>query len=149
MADITRFNPFGGLTRLDPFGRDLEDLFKGFFLTPIPFNQAAGSQIPVDITEDDKSYKVRAEIPGFNKEDIQISVNGDQVSISAETKKEKEEKKGDQVVLRECYYGKQYRAFTLAQMVDDTKTTAKYADGVLELVLPKKGAAATRKIAID
>jgi HSP20 family protein len=149
MADITRFNPFRGLTRLDPFGREIDDLFKGFFLTPVPLNQASGGQIPIDITEDDKSYKVRAEIPGFNKEDLHISVNGDQVSISAETKKEKEEKKGDQVVLRECYYGRQYRAFTLGQTVDDTKTTAKYADGVLELILPKKAPATTRKIAID
>ena len=149
MADITRFNPLRGLARFDPFGRDIDDLFKGFFLTPVPFNQMTGGQIPLDITEDDKSYKVRAEIPGFNKEDVHVSVNGDQVSISAETKKEKEEKKGDQVVLRECYYGKQYRAFTLTQAVDDTKTTAKYADGVLELVLPKKAAAAKKKITID
>jgi HSP20 family molecular chaperone IbpA len=62
------------------------------------------------------------------------------VSISAETKKAKEEKKGDQVVVREYYVGKQYRAFTLSQAVDDSKTSAKYVNGVLELVLPKKAA---------
>jgi HSP20 family protein len=149
MADITRFNPFRGLGRLEPFGREMEDMFKGFFLTPVPFNQISAGQIPVDVTEDEKSYKVRAEIPGFNKEEINVSVNGDQVSISAETKKEKEEKKGDQVVVRECYYGRQYRAFTLPQAVDDAGTTAKYENGVLELSLPKKAAAATKKIAID
>jgi HSP20 family protein len=149
MADITRFNPFRGLGRLEPFGREMEDMFKGFFLTPVPFNQISAGQIPVDVTEDEKSYKVRAEIPGFNKEEINVSVNGDQVSISAETKKEKEEKKGDQVVVRECYYGRQYRVFTLPQAVDDAGTTAKYENGVLELSLPKKVAAATKKIAID
>jgi len=149
MADITRFNPFRGLGRLEPFGREMEDMFKGFFLTPVPFNQISAGQIPVDVTEDEKSYKVRAEIPGFNKEEINVSVNGDQVSISAETKKEKEEKKGDQVVVRECYYGRQYRAFRLPQAVDDAGTTAKYENGVLELSLPKKAAAATKKIAID
>lgn len=149
MTNITRFSPFRGLTRFDPFGRDLEDMFKGFFLTPIPSGQPTAGQIPIDLTEDDKSYKVRAEIPGFNKEDIQVSVNGDQVSISAETKKEREEKKGDEVVLRECYYGRQYRSFTLPQAVDDAKTAAKYADGVLELVLPKKAAAATKKITVE
>ena len=149
MADIARFNPFRGLARLDPIGREMEDLFKGFFLAPVPFQQMSGGQIPIDVTEDDKAYKVRAEIPGFSREEIDLSVNGDQVSISAETKKEKEEKKGDQVVLRECYYGKQYRAFTLPQAVDESKTSARYTNGVLELVLPKKAAAATKKIAID
>lgn len=146
--DITRFNPFRNLARFDPFGREMEDMLKGFYLTPFSFNQLSAGQIPIDITEDDTSYKVRAEIPGVNKEDIHVSVNGDQVSISAETKKEKEEKKGDQVVLRECYFGRQYRAFTLPQTVDDTKTTAKYADGVLELELPKKATAATKKITV-
>ena len=149
MADLVRFNPFRGLSRLDPFGREIEDMFKGFFLTPMPFRELGGGQIPVDVTEDDKSYKVRAEIPGFKREEIDVSVNGDRVTISAETKKEKEEKKGEQVVLRELYYGKQYRSFTLPQMVDDTKTSAKYTDGVLELVLPKKGAAATKKITVE
>ena len=149
MADITRFNPFRGLARLDPLGREMDDLFKGFFLTPMPFGQVQGGQIPIDVTEDEKSYKVRAEIPGFNKEEIQVSVNGDQVSISAETKKEKEEKKGDQVVLKECYYGRQYRAFTLPQAVDDAEATATYADGVLNLVLPKKSAPAKNKIKVD
>ena len=149
MADIARFNPFRGLTRFDPFARDMDDFFKGGFLSPQLFGQIMPGQIPIDVTEDDKSYKVRAEIPGFNKEDIHVSVNGDQVSISAETKKEKEEKKGDQVVLRECYYGRQYRSFTLPHPVDDTKTTAKYANGVLELTLPKKASAVTKKITID
>jgi len=148
MADLARFNPFRSLSRFDPLGREIEDLFKGFFLTPVPFQQMSGGQIPIDVTEDEKSYKVRAEIPGFNREEIDVAVNGDQVSISAETKKEKEEKKGDQVVLRECYYGKQYRAFTLPQSVDDSKTTARYTNGILELVLPKKGAGETKKITI-
>jgi len=149
MAEITRFNPFRGLARLDPFGREMEDMFKGFFLTPVPFNQLSTGQIPIDVTEDEKTYKVRAEIPGFTREEINVSVEGDQVSVSAETRKEKEEKKGDQVVLRECYAGKLYRAFTLPQAVDHTKTSSKYANGVLELVLPKKAAAATKKIPID
>jgi HSP20 family protein len=150
MAEVARFSPFRNLARLDPFGREFDDLFKGFLLTPLPAQQtAAGSRIPIDISEDETSYKVRAEIPGFSKEDIQISVHGDEVSISAETKRDKEEKTGETVVLRECYYGKQYRAFTLAQAVDDAKASAKYADGVLELVLPKKESAVTRKIAIE
>lgn len=149
MTDLARFNPFRGLTRVEPFGRDLDDMFKGFFLTPMPFNQASSGQFPIDVTEDDKSFKVRAELPGFGKDEINVSVSGDQVSISAETKKEKEEKKGSQVVLRECYYGRQFRSFTLPQVVDDAKTTAKYEDGVLNLVLPKKGNGKNKSIVID
>lgn len=107
------------------------------------------AQIPIDITEDDKGYKVRAEMPGFNKDDISVSVSGDQVSISAETKKEKEEKKGDKIIHRECYYGKQFRSFTLLQAADETAVTARYENGVLSLELAKKPGNDTRKIKID
>jgi len=149
MAELARFNPFRTLSRLDPLGREMDEMLKGFFVTPFPVDQVPAGRFPIDVTEDEKTYKIRAEIPGFSKEEITVSVEGDQVSISAETRKEKEEKKGDQVVVRECYSGKQYRAFTLPQAVDDAKTSARYSNGVLELVLPKKTAAATKKIAID
>lgn len=149
MNDLTRFNPLRGLSRFDPFGREFDELFKGFFLTPVPFAQASSGTIPIDVSEDEQSFKIRAEIPGFAKEDIHISVNGDQVAISAETRKENEEKKDDRVVFRECYYGKQYRSFTLAQPVDDAAATAKYEDGVLNIVLPKKASAETRKITVN
>lgn len=148
MTNITRFRPFRGLSRFDPFAHELDDLFKGFFLTPISLDSQTGGTIPIDITEDDKSYKIRAEIPGFAKEEIHVSVNGDQVSISAETKKEREEKKGEQVVLRECYYGTAHRSFTLPQPVDDADATAKYEDGVLSLVLNKKAATSAKKITV-
>lgn len=149
MSELALLNPLRRLVRNDPFGRDIDELFKGFFLTPMPMGSSTSGQFPIDVTEDDKNYKVRAEIPGFKKEEIQVSVTGDQVTISAESKKEKEEKKGGEVVLRECYYGKQYRAFTLPQTVDEASTTAKYEDGVLELVLPKKGNGQMQKIAIQ
>lgn len=149
MADITRYNPFRGLSRLDPLGRDMDDFFKGFFLTPISLDKMPDAQIPIDITEDEKGYKVRAEMPGFNKEDISVSVSGDQVSISAETKKEKEEKKGDKIIHRECYYGKQFRSFTLPQAADEAAVTAKYENGVLSLELAKKAGSEAKKIKID
>ena len=149
MADITRYSPFRGLSRLDPFGRDMDDFFKGFFLTPISLDKMPDAQIPIDITEDDKGFKVRAEMPGFNKEEINVSVNGDQVSISAETKKEKEEKKGDKIIHRECYYGKQFRSFTLPQAADEANVTAKYENGVLSLELAKKAGSSTTKIKVD
>jgi HSP20 family protein len=104
----------------------------------------------MDLKEDDKAYTVHAEIPGMKKEDIQVSIDGNRVSISAETKTEKEEKKGEKVLRSERYYGKVARSFTLANDVDEAKAKAKYADGVLELTLPKKeGATTAKKLAVQ
>jgi HSP20 family protein len=145
MFDIARFNPLRRVSRFDPFSRDIFKDIDDLYLTPFNLNRMTGGQFPIDVSEDDKSYKVHAEIPGFSKEDIHVTVNGDQISISAETRKEEEEKKGEQVVLKECHYGSQYRAFTLPQAVDDAKCSAKYANGVLDLVLPKKEGTVSNK----
>jgi HSP20 family protein len=147
MANISRYDPFS-LTRTDPFG-DIDDLFKGFFMRPVMFEGQPQMQIKMDVKEDDNAYTVHADIPGVKKEDIHVSIEGNQVSISAETKTEKEEKKGEKVLRSERYFGKVERSFTLAHDVDEAKAQAKYADGVLELTLPKKPATAGKKLAIQ
>lgn len=147
MANISRYDPFS-LTRTDPFG-DIDDLFKGFFMRPVMFEGQPQMQIRMDVKEDDSAYTVHADIPGVKKEDIQVSIEGNQVSISAETKMEKEEKKGEKVLRSERYVGKVARSFTLAHEVDEAKSEAKYSDGVLELTLPKKAASAAKKLAIQ
>jgi HSP20 family protein len=147
MAGITRYDPFN-LARTDPFS-DLDDLFKGFFVRPIAFEGQAQMQIKMDVKENDDTYTVHAEIPGVKKEDINVTIEGNQVSISAEMKKEKEEKKGDKVLRSERYYGKVARSFTLAHDVDEAKSQAKYADGVLELTLPKKAGNSTKKLKVQ
>jgi HSP20 family protein len=106
-------------------------------------------QIKMDVKEDDQAYTVHADIPGVKKEDIHVSIEGNQVSISAETRVEKEEKKGEKVLRSERYVGKVARSFTLANEVDEAKAQAKYNDGVLELTLPKKAVSAARKLAIQ
>ncbi|MDO8890882.1 MAG: Hsp20/alpha crystallin family protein [Sulfurimicrobium sp.] len=146
MADIIRKDPFS-LTRADPFA-DLDDLFKGFFVRPMAFEGQAQMQIKMDVKEDDKAYTVHADIPGVKKEDIHVSIDGSQVSISAEVKKQKEEKEGEKVLRSERYYGKVARSFTLGHDVDENLAEAKYADGVLELSLPKKVANTSRKLTI-
>ena len=83
------------------------------------------------------------------KEDIHVSIDGNQVSISAETRMEKEEKEGEKVLRSERYVGKVARSFTLAHDVDEAKSQAKYADGVLELTLPKKAASQAKKLAVE
>lgn len=139
------------LTRYDPFTRGFDDAFKGMFLRPVRFDVDAlpELQIKLDITENGDTFQVSAEMPGVKKEDIKVSVEGNVVRISAETKKETEEKKGDQVLRSERYYGRLERAFTLDGDIDESKVDAKYADGVLKLKLPKKAASASRRIAVN
>ncbi len=143
MANITRYDPFD--VALEPF----DDLFKGFF-RPVRFEgQPQQMQIKMDVKEDDKAYTVHAEIPGVKKEDIHVTIEGNQVSISAEVKKEKEEKQGEKVLRSERYYGKVYRSFSLGHEVDEATSVAKYNEGVLDLTLPKKATTSAKKLAIQ
>jgi HSP20 family protein len=148
MAGLTRYDPFDIARRLDPF-QDIDDLFKGFFVRPIAFEGQPQLQIKMDVKENDKSYTVHADIPGVKKEDIKVTIEGNQVSINAEVKKEKEEKEGEKVLRSERYYGKVSRTFTLAHDVDEAGAQAKYSDGVLELTLPKKAVTAAKTLAIQ
>jgi HSP20 family protein len=141
MANITRFNPFD---------ETIDDLFRGFFVRPLSYDAPAGAaQFRVDVSENEGASTLRAEIPGVKKNDINITIDGDTVAISAEVKNEKEVKNGDRVLRSERYYGKVYRAFTLGQAVDETAAAARYADGVLELTLPKKAAAQAKRVTIQ
>ena len=148
MANITRVNPLNELARLDPFN-DIDNLFKGFMVRPLFQGSAVATpQIKLEVSEDDKNYTIKAEIPGVTKEDIHISVDGNLVSISAEVKKESEQKEGKKVIHSERYYGQVSRSFTLDSEVDEGAAQAKYADGVLEAVLPKKQQAPAKRITI-
>jgi HSP20 family protein len=138
------------VTRWDPFEDSFDDLVKGFFLRPIRFEQQQEPvRAKVDVKEDATSYTVLAEVPGVKKEDIQVSIDGNQVAISAEIKRQKEEKQGEKILRTERYYGKVYRSFALAQDVDSEQAQAKYENGVLELKLPKKAAASTRTLTVQ
>ena len=148
MNNLTPYDPFSGLSRFDPLG-DFDDMFKGFTLKPVLRGMEADPHMKIDVSEEDKSYLVKAEIPGVSKDDIHVSVDGNQVSISAEVKKEKEEKEGQKILRSERYYGNVYRSFRLGQEVDQGAAKAKYADGVLELTLPKKPGSAARQLTIS
>lgn len=143
MANISRYDPFD--VTAEPF----DDLFRGFF-RPVRFEgQAQPMQIKMDVKENDKAYTVHADIPGVKKEDIHVTIDGNQVAISAEVKRVKEEKDGDKLLRSERYTGKVYRSFALGQDIDEGASVAKYNDGVLELTLPKKQAVASKKLTIQ
>jgi HSP20 family protein len=135
------------LTRMERF----DDLFPELFRRMArPFSMAPDmpGDIRIDITEKDKEYQVRAEIPGAKKEDIRLTVDGNFVSIAAEVRREKEEKNGRNLV-RETSFGSVSRGFALAHEIDSQAVVAKLEDGVLNLTLPKRGGAGTRQIAIQ
>jgi len=141
MANITRYDPFGDL---------VDDLFRGFLVSPVGFEaEVPVRRMKVDVAEQNGDYKVVAELPGVKKEDIKVNIDGDQVSISAETRVAKEAKDGERVLHSERYVGKVSRAFRLADEIDESRASAKYSDGVLELTLPKKAAAAAKQLAIQ
>ena len=145
MVTITRFNPVQ-----DAF----ENLLRGvpvWLPNPEPRAEPRApvpTQFRMDVTENDKEYRVLAELPGVKKEEINITISGNQVAVSAEVKHEKDVKNGGTVLRAERYYGKVQRSFALGQEVDEVAAQAKYNDGVLELTLPKKAAAATKKVAV-
>ena len=139
------------VTRYDPFNELVDDLFKGFFVRPMGYEprEAAAPRIKVDVAESNGAYQVTAEIPGVKKEDIKVSVDGAQVTLEAEVKREREAREDERVLHVERVYGKATRSFTLPQELDEAKVEAKYRDGVLELILPKKAAAARKQIAVQ
>ncbi len=142
----------GNLIRYTPVDEAFDDLFRNFWMHPavrlggLPLPE---TQIRMDVKEDDKAYIVHAEMPGVKKDDIHVTIDGDQVAISAEVKSEKDVKEGEKVLRSERYYGKVSRAFSLGQDVDQSAAEAKYHDGVLELTLPKKATSASRELAIQ
>ena len=137
MANITRFDPFNDL---------VDDLFKGFFVRPVGYEVRG---MKVDVAEKNGAYTVTADLPGVRKDDIQVTIDGAEVTLSAEVKREREVAKDERVLHTERAYGKVTRAFTLPQEVDEAKAEAKFRDGVLELTLPKKAAAARKQVTIQ
>jgi len=141
------------ITRFDPFNELVDDLFKGFLVRPVPFAAYEGRdavlRAKADVAEKDGAYLVSAELPGVKKEDIQVSIDGAQVTLSAEVKREADAGQDQRVLHVERAFGKVTRSFTLPQELDEAKVEAKFRDGVLELTLPKKAAAARKQITIQ
>lgn len=142
MANVVRYDPF--------------DLFEGMMKSVLrPSFEAYQAQqataFPVDVIEDDRGYHIWAELPGVKKEDVSIAINGGQVSISAEAKRETAIDQGqgqENMLLSERRYGNFARSFQFAGEIDDEKAEATYRDGVLILTLPKAPSAQVKRLAI-
>lgn len=147
MSNLSLFEP----RIFDPVLVDPFELMSSRFMAPMRKLMEDGSlDIRLDVTEADDMYKVRADIPGVKKNDINVRIDGNVIRIDAQAKKEKETKdSGGKVLRSERWQGAVSRTFSLAQDVDESKAKAKYEDGVLTLELPKKATTASKRITIQ
>jgi HSP20 family protein len=142
---IERWDPFREAVSLsDAMGA----LFRDSFIRPssVPGHQAAGL-LPLDVSENENEYVVKASLPGVKPEDVQVTVHGDTLTIQGESKGE-EEKKGQHWHLRERRFGQFQRSLSLATPVESDKAHASFEHGVLTLTLPKSEKAKPRQIKI-
>ena len=138
---------------LDDMERWFDDFFSRRWLRPwrweSRFPEALSLSMPkVDVVDRAGEVIVRAEVPGVEKQDVEVSVSGNRLTIRGETKKETKEEKGD-YYRAEITRGAFSRTLALPAEVDDSKTKAVMKDGVLELTLPKVEKAKRRSIKID
>lgn len=136
------------LTRIDRFDELFPEVFRRL-TGSLRLPDDVPSEIRLDVTENDRDYQVRAEIPGAKKEDIRVTVDSNFVSISAEVRKEKEEKSGGRVLVKETCTGSVSRGFSLAHEIDAKDVVAKLEDGVLKLTLPKREGGGSRTVAVQ
>jgi HSP20 family protein len=118
------------------------------------FNPSDGGErlapYAVDVREDADHFYVEAELPGFRKEDVDVTLENQQLTISAERREDKEEKgkKGD-LLLHERRYSRFLRSFTLPPTVDEQSVNAKLQDGVLTITLNKREETKPRKVSVS
>jgi HSP20 family protein len=147
ILEVTTMNP---RERYEPLVGQLDGLFNEFFRPAFVWdNRAETAPIRVDVKDGTEAYTVHAEMPGVKKEDIAVEIEGNEVTIAAEVKRDHQAKDGEKWLRTERFYGRTERRFALPHELDETKAQAKFNDGVLELTLPKKATVTGRKIDIQ
>lgn len=144
---LIKFNPRSPI--LDPFDALFNDFFEG---EALPRRRMRGAYVPsANIKETEKSFDVELAVPGMKKDDFEIEVNEDLLTIRAEQKTEKEEE-SERFTKREFNYSSFVRSFRLPENVDAEKIEATYTEGILRLGIPKvaeEETSKTRKISIS
>ncbi len=142
MFDLIRRNSNNSVNDYNPF-HQMEDMERRFF-GPEFDNFFRGNNLAAcksDVTDEGDHYLLEADLPGFNKEDVHLDLDGDTLTIQAERHSNVEQKEHHQVVRVERSYGTYSRSFDVSG-IDTDKITAKYENGVLSLTLPKQAAEA-------
>ena len=127
----------------------LDNFLRSVMVNPLSEVRDQAVSLAVDVRENEHAYLITADIPGAKKEDIQVNINGAQVTITVERKNERSVNEGETILRSERSFGKVTRAFEMAQEIDESQSNAKYTDGVLELVLPKKRVTSATRLTIE
>ena len=145
---LVRFNPTRDLFH---FGRRMDSVFDDFFgdfLNKTRSDTRQGWSPKVDVFEEEDHIVMTAELPGVEKDNIAIDVNGRVLTLKGERTYENEVKE-DKYTLRERAYGTFQRSFTLPAETDSEKIKAAYKDGVLKLNIPKPASSRPKQITIQ
>jgi len=142
------------LTRRDPFGSLFDEFFTDIFArSGVPAARGASTPAAVrarmDVIDKDDRFEVLVDLPGVKKDDIQVTIEGARVAITAATKSEKEEKDGDRVLHSERYAASYARTFELPVEVTEDGAQANFDNGVLKLALPKRATITSKRLAIQ
>ena len=131
---------------LDEFFRDFP---LGYAIKPLHGDPLiAPEKIKIDVKNNEKSFTVHAEMPGLNKDDIHVTIDGNVVTIQAEVKQHDADTEDGRLLHSERYYGSIQRSFALPAAISETKVKANYDNGILTLNLPKEAPNGSKKIAI-
>lgn len=133
------------LTPLESF----DDAFRGFLRPWLEREDTLAPRIKIDLSEADGAYRVKADLPGVRKEDIDIQIENNRLTLSATVKKATQDEAQGRVIRSERQVGHASRSLWLDKAVDESRASARFENGVLELTLPQKAVDATHKIAID
>jgi HSP20 family protein len=146
------------LTSRSMFEELFRDFAPGFYIRPV-HGQVPGEASPIvdvrtEVREDATGFTLLADLPGVKKEDIQVSIDANVVTLRAELKREASVENGGEgvkfrVLRSERQYGVISRSYALPNDVDEANARAKFENGVLTLSLPKKTAAKTRQLTVE
>ncbi len=133
---------------LEEFQKEMNRMFDLRTQWPLKMGNGGMWAPAVDIIDEKDQVRIKADLPGLKKEDIDVSADNGVLTIKGEKKEEKEVKEKD-YVRSERYYGSFHRSFSLPAGVDAQKVNAVYKDGVLEVSLPKREDAKPKQIKVE
>jgi len=149
MLNLWRHENIPTLHSWESLAKDFDGVFKEMDKVIVPFKKGFERlwSAPADIHETEKSYLISLDLPGLKKEEINVEVTGNHVSIYGERKVEQDisNKKSHRL---ECWKGQFRRTFALPDGVETQKVDANYENGVLQLNIPKLESSAPKKVAI-